>query len=74
MNDGFLHKYFLNNSSKRLHKWNHYFDIYERHFSRFRGKNLVMLEIGVFGGGSLDMWKAYLGEEAKVIGVDINPV
>lgn len=33
-----------------------------------------MLEIGVFGGGSLDMWKAYLGEEAKVIGVDINPV
>lgn len=73
MNDGFLHKYFLNNSSKRLHKWNHYFDIYERHLSRFRGKNLVMLEIGVFGGGSLDMWKAYLGSEAKVIGVDINP-
>jgi cephalosporin hydroxylase len=73
MSDGFLHKYFLNNSSKRLHKWNHYFDIYERHLSRFRGKNLVMLEIGVFGGGSLDMWRAYLGPEAKIIGIDINP-
>ena len=73
MSDGFLHKYFLNNSSKRLHKWNHYFDIYERHLSRFRGKNLVMLEIGVFGGGSLDMWRAYLGTEAKIIGIDINP-
>jgi len=73
MSDGFLHRYFLNNSSKRLHKWNHYFDIYERHLSRFRGKNLVMLEIGVFGGGSLDMWRAYLGTEAKIIGIDINP-
>jgi len=73
MSDGFLHRYFLNNSSKRLHKWNHYFDIYERHLSRFRGKNLVMLEIGVFCGGSLDMWRAYLGTEAKIIGIDINP-
>jgi len=73
MSDGFLHKYFLNNSSKLLHKWNHYFDIYERHLSRFRGKNLVMLEIGVFGGGSLDMWRTYLGTEAKIIGIDINP-
>jgi cephalosporin hydroxylase len=73
MSDGFLHKYFLNNSSKRLHKWNHYFDIYERHLSRFRGKNLVMLEIGVFGGGSLDMWRTYLGTEVKIIGIDINP-
>jgi len=73
MNDGFLHKYFLNNSSKLLHKWNHYFDIYERHLSRFRGKKLVMLEIGVFGGGSLDMWRAYLGPDAQIVGVDINP-
>jgi hypothetical protein len=73
MNDGFLHKYFLNNSSKLLHKWNHYFDIYERHLSRFRGKKLVMLEIGVFGGGSLDMWRAYLGPNAQIVGVDINP-
>lgn len=73
MSDGFLHKYFLNNSSKRLHKWIHYFDIYERHLSRFRGKSVVMLEIGVMGGGSLKMWKEYLGPDAKIIGIDINP-
>lgn len=73
MNDGFLHKYFLNNSHKRLHKWIHYFDIYERHFSRFRGKAPVMLEIGVFGGGSLAMWKAFFGDDSRIIGVDINP-
>jgi hypothetical protein len=73
MTDGFLHRYFLNNSHKRLHKWVHYFDIYERHLERFRGKSPVMIEIGVMGGGSLAMWKEYLGPGSKIIGIDINP-
>lgn len=72
MDDGFLHKYFLNNADKRLHKWMHYFDIYERHFSRFRDKAPVMIEIGVFGGGSLSMWKAFFGKDARIIGIDIK--
>lgn len=69
---GFLHRYFLNNGHKRLHKWVHYFDIYERHFERFRGQAPTVLEIGVMGGGSLAMWKEYFGEGAKIIGLDIN--
>jgi len=73
MSDGFLHKYFLNNAHKRLHKWVHYFDIYERHFSRFRNKKMVIIEIGVFGGGSLSMWKDFFGTECQVIGIDIDP-
>ena len=73
MSNGFLHKYFLNNSHKRLHKWVHYFDIYERHLERFRGKSPVMIEIGVMGGGSLAMWKEYFGPGSQIIGVDINP-
>jgi SAM-dependent methyltransferase len=71
--DSFLHRYFLNNSHKLLDKWLHYFDIYERHLGRFRGKAPVMLEIGVFGGGSLAMWKEYLGPGARLVGIDINP-
>ena len=73
MSDGFLHKYFLNNAHKRLHKWVHYFDIYERHFSRFRNKKMVIIEIGVCGGGSLAMWKDFFGKECQVIGIDIDP-
>lgn len=73
MSDSFLHRYFLNNSDKRLHKWIHYFDIYERHFARFRGKSPVMVEIGVMGGGSLAMWKEYFGRGSHIIGIDINP-
>ncbi|TXK62284.1 class I SAM-dependent methyltransferase [Alkalisalibacterium limincola] len=73
MSSGFLHRYFLNNSGKRLHKWVHYFDVYERHFERFRGTAPTVLEIGVHGGGSMEMWKAYFGEGARIVGLDINP-
>ncbi|WP_421387261.1 CmcI family methyltransferase [Agrobacterium tumefaciens] len=72
MSDGFLHRYFLNNGHKRLHKWMHYFDAYEHHFDRLRGKKPTVLEIGVFGGGSLAMWKEYFGDGATIIGLDIN--
>lgn len=68
-----LEKYFNSNDKRLIHKWSHYFDIYERHFSRFRNKPIVILEIGVFHGGSLQMWKNYFGKKVRIIGVDINP-
>jgi 23S rRNA U2552 (ribose-2'-O)-methylase RlmE/FtsJ len=70
---GFLHQYFLNNGDKLLHKWFHYFDIYERHFERFRDQCPQILEIGVSGGGSLQMWKAYFGPGVRIVGIDIEP-
>ncbi|MBD3677750.1 MAG: class I SAM-dependent methyltransferase [Rhodobacteraceae bacterium] len=70
---GDLHRYFLNNGSKILHKWFHYFDIYERHFERFRDRPITMLEIGVFGGGSLEMCQSYFHPESRIVGLDINP-
>jgi len=68
-----LEKYFRNNNKRLIHKWNHYFDIYERHFNRFRNKEIVILEIGVLQGGSLQMWKDYFGDKAKIFGIDIDP-
>ncbi|NOD35619.1 MULTISPECIES: class I SAM-dependent methyltransferase [unclassified Ruegeria] len=73
MGDGYLHRYFLNNGDKRLHKWVHYFDIYEKHFEKFRSRPIRMLEIGVHGGGSLEMWRDYFHNESQIVGIDINP-
>lgn len=68
-----LEQYFRQNDKRRIAKWTHYFDIYDRHFARFRGKEVNILEIGVAHGGSLQMWKTYFGAEAKIYGLDINP-
>ena len=54
-------------------KWKHYFDIYDRHFSRFRGREVHILEIGIYSGGSLEMWREYFGPKARIYGVDIEP-
>jgi len=56
-----------------IFKWSHYFDIYDRHLSRFRGQEVHVVEIGVAGGGSLDLWRDYLGPAARICGIDIDP-
>ena len=73
-NDNPLLTYFLNNDQRVIYKWMHYFDIYHRHFERFQNQKPTVLEIGVFHGGSLQMWKHYFGEGARIVGLDINPV
>ena len=64
---------FLQNRGNQIDKWMHYFDAYERHFSRFRYKKTNVVEIGVQHGGSLKMWKEYFGKDAQIYGVDIDP-
>lgn len=68
-----LREYFERNPGRLMSKWMHYFDIYHRHFERFRGRPCTVLEIGVYHGGSLQMWRHYFGERARIVGVDINP-
>ncbi len=71
MND--IEKYFHANTARSIHKWQHYFNIYDRHFSRFRGTDVHVVEFGVSEGGSLQMWKEYFGDKCHIYGVDINP-
>jgi hypothetical protein len=56
-----------------IFKWTHYFDIYDRHLDRFRGQAVNLVEIGVAGGGSLGLWRDYLGPSARICGIDIDP-
>lgn len=69
-----LKSIFDNNQSNLMHKYRHYFEIYENHFSRFIGKKIVILEIGVFQGGSINLWKQYFGDDVEIYAIDINPL
>jgi hypothetical protein len=60
-------------TGKGIWKWRHYFEIYHRHFAKFVGREVHIVEIGIFSGGSIDMWKTYFGPSCHVYGVDIEP-
>lgn len=71
MND--LEKFFWANKDNRIFKWKHYFEIYDRHFSKFRGEEINVVEIGVQHGGSARMWRDYFGPKATIYGIDKDP-
>ena len=62
----------LTNTGRPIHKWTHYLPIYERHFGRFVNLSTTFIEIGVSKGGSLQLWKRYLGPFAQIVGIDID--
>lgn len=61
-------------SGKGIWKWEHFFDVYHRHLRKFVGREVNVLEIGIYSGGSLGMWKSYFGTRSKVYGVDVQAV
>lgn len=80
---GELNRIFLNHNGKFAIKWTHYIDIYEELLAPFKLRSQVelqgqsdqirLLEIGVFHGGSLEIWKSYFGDDSRIFGIDINP-
>ncbi len=64
---------YFNQSKYYSLKYKNYFPVYEKLFSKFRGKKITFVEIGVLSGGSLFMWKDYFGKDARIIGVELNP-
>lgn len=70
-----LRAYFDGHRTGRgLWKWLHYFEIYHRHLAKFINTEVHVCEIGIFGGGSLEMWRHYFGPKCHIYGVDIEPI
>lgn len=68
-----LRDYFENHTEGHgIWKWRHYFEAYHRHFSRYVGRGVNVLEIGIYSGGSLGMWRSYFGAQCHIYGVDIE--
>jgi hypothetical protein len=52
-----------------VHKYNNMYDV---ELSSFIGKEIRFLEIGVCSGWSLDGWRKFFGDKAKITGLDIS--
>lgn len=50
-----------------------YFQVYEELLSKYRNRKFTFVEVGIFDGGSLFMWRSFFGPEARIIGIDLNP-
>lgn len=59
-------------TTQKITKWLHYLPIYESVLSSLRTRPIRMLEIGVWHGGSLQMWRRYLHPESVIVGIDID--
>ena len=64
---------FYEHEGKLIHKWDNYFEVYDRYFSKYQGKKVNILEIGIAHGGSIQLWKKYFGVQVHVYSIDINP-
>jgi len=60
-------------SPYRSFKNTSYFQVYDDLFGKYRDKPITFVEVGVFHGGSLFMWRDYFGDDARIIGIDLNP-
>jgi hypothetical protein len=58
---------------RALIKMEHYLDIYADLLAPWRGRDVSFLEIGVYKGGSIGMWKGYFGVGSRLAFADIDP-
>lgn len=64
---------FFANDKEAVFKWLHYLPIYDRILGKYAGQPIRFLEIGVFRGGSMNLWREFFGQQATIFGVDIDP-
>lgn len=68
-----LGRIFVEHDGRTIHKWIHFFAVYERYFGSYVGTDFKFLEIGISMGGSIEMWRKYFGQAAVIYGIDVDP-
>jgi cephalosporin hydroxylase len=63
---------FFGNQGETIHKWPHYLPIYESVLGCLP-PDIRFLELGVFKGGSMKLWREFFGPDATIFGIDVDP-
>lgn len=58
---------------RALIKMAHYLPIYDRILGAAQGRDASFLEIGVYKGGSVRMWRDFFGPASRLTFIDIDP-
>ncbi|MBA2527426.1 MAG: class I SAM-dependent methyltransferase [Pyrinomonadaceae bacterium] len=58
-------------TDKALHT--HYLRSYEQYFDKLQDREVRLLELGVYKGGSLLLWRDYF-QKGLIVGLDLNPI
>jgi Methyltransferase domain len=69
----YFQDYPARSGDRTLFKMEHYLEIYDELLAAWQGRNIAFLEIGVYKGGSIPMWKDFLGPESRLTFLDIDP-
>ena len=68
-----LQQFFQNyasNEGKAIYKEFSYAQTYTDLLEPYRGKDVVLVEFGIGYGGCLQMWREYLGQNARIYGIE----
>ena len=69
---GPLERLFYTHAGRPIFKWAHFLPLYDRALAPYAGRAVTLVEIGLAEGGSLELWRAFLGPEARLVGADIE--
>lgn len=70
--DSLSYKAYLKSHYRSI-KHSTYFNSYDYFLKNYIGQQITFVEIGILDGGSLFMWREFFGQNARIIGIDLNP-
>jgi len=69
----YFRNYISQTDDRMIMKMDHYLDIYDKLLRDWQRRDVSFLEIGVYKGGSIRMWRDFWGPKSTVTFLDIDP-
>ncbi|MCX7889427.1 MAG: class I SAM-dependent methyltransferase [Rhodobacteraceae bacterium] len=70
---GYFTDHMARTGGRAILKMAHYLPVYDRLLRPWQGRDASFLEIGVYQGGSVGMWRGFFGPGARLTFIDIDP-